>query len=231
LFSAVVLWILTAGSLRAADSLSYQQDGSRKAAVRVRNWCDGYMKGMCSSGTGTLTAVSDGRGLVLTAGHLFEGKVGSITVDFSDGQSSGARLLAVDKKLDLAALLIYAPQSIEPIPLTDTDPKLGEKVEIWGYGPKKFRSFLATVSKPIDTNGDQPHSLVGAQGVKNHMVTVPGDSGGPMVQEGKLVGVHWGYRGAANDPRRCVHAVGCHRIRSWLRNRVHSPICENCLAQ
>ena len=49
------------------------------------------------------------------------------------------------------------------------------------------------------------------------------DSGGPMVQDGKLVGVHWGYRGAETDPRRCVHAVGAVRIRSWLGAALSAP--------
>src|SRR5436853_298551 len=111
------LWLTLAAPLAAEEMLSYQQEGPRKAAARVRNWRDGYLQGTSCCGTGTLTAVADGRGLVLTAGHLFEDRVGPITVDFSDGQTSGARLLALDKKLDLAALWIYAPEGIEPVPL------------------------------------------------------------------------------------------------------------------
>ena len=57
-------------------------------------------------------------------------------------------------------------------------------------------------------SGDVPQALVGAQGVKDKQVTIPGDSGGAMISGGHLVAVHWGYRGANEDPRRCVHALG-----------------------
>ncbi|MBI3463663.1 MAG: trypsin-like peptidase domain-containing protein [Planctomycetes bacterium] len=193
------------------------------AAARVKNWISGYGQGPLYAGTGTLTKVDGKHGLVLTAAHIFEGQVGPITVEFPDGQVSGGRLLAIDPKLDVAALLIFAPRGIEPVPLAKEKPSVGDEVEIWGYGPKRFRSFLAQVSMPIAVEGDEPKALVGAQGVQDKMVTIPGDSGGPMVQDGELVGVHWGYRGAETDPRRCIHAVGCDRIRDWLAKALSAP--------
>jgi hypothetical protein len=167
-----------------------------------------------------LTEVHGREGVVLTAAHVVEDRKGPITVEFFDGQISGARLLAIDPKLDVAALVIYAPRGIEPVPVATANPELGQKVEIWGYGPKKFRSFAALVSRPIVLTGDAPETLIGARGVDKGEVTIPGDSGGPMIQDGKLVGVHWGYRGAAADPRRCVHALGCRSIGGWLRSRL-----------
>jgi hypothetical protein len=193
------------------------------AAARVKNWISGYGRGPLYTGTGTLTWADAKHGLVLTAAHIFEGQVGPITVEFPNGQVSGGRVLAIDPKLDVAALWVFAPRGIKPVPLAQGKPKVGAEVEIWGYGPKRFRSFLAQVSLPIPVAGDEPQALVGAQGVQNKMVTIPGDSGGPMVQDGKLVGVHWGYRGAETDPRRCVHAVGCDRIRSWLGSALSAP--------
>ena len=163
-------------------------------------------------------------GLVLTAAHLFEGKIGPITVEFKDGQISGARILAIDRKLDVAALWIYAPKGIRPVPIADHDPQLGEQVEIWGYGPKRFRSFVARVAKPIPLEGDVPEALVAAQGVENKQVTIPGDSGGPMVCDGSIVAVHWGYRGGEDDPRRCVHALGCGKLRDWLKTELTPSI-------
>ena len=221
--NTLLVLLLVCAPLSAKEPLSFQQSGKRMAAARVKNWISGYNRGPLYAGTGTLTTVDGKYGLVLTAAHIFEGKVGPITVEFENGQVSGGRLLAIDPKLDVAALWIYAPKGIEPVPLAKAKPSVGAEVEIWGFGPKRFRSFVAQVSMPIPVAGDEPQALVGAQGVQDKMVTIPGDSGGPMVQDGQLVGVHWGYRGAATDPRRCVHAVGCERIRSWLAGALSAP--------
>ena len=214
-----------------ADPDSFQQDGSRMAAARVRNWVSGYHQpGPTVNGTGTLTAVDDGEGLVLTAAHLFDKEIGPITVEFHDGQISGARILAIDRKLDVAALWIYAPKGILPVPIAEHEPELGEQVEIWGYGPKRFRSFLARVSEPIPREDDVPEALVAAQGVRDNQVTIPGDSGGPIIRGGTIVAVHWGYRGDDDDPRRCVHALGCDMLRHWLEEELEPTIWRRCLA-
>jgi hypothetical protein len=219
----VVVLLFVGTEISRADTVSFEQAGPRKAAARVRNWFSGYHQGPLCNGTGTLVSVEHGRGVVLTAAHLFAEAIGPITVEFYDGQISGATLLALDKHLDVAALWIYAPRGIEPLPLAnDSSPQLGDQLEIWGYGPERFRSFLAVRSSPIPFFADQPGSLLGAQGVENHMVTIPGDSGGAVVWRGRLVGMHWGYRGAEDDPRRCVHAVNARQLRSWLNSRLNA---------
>jgi len=213
------------------ESVSYRQDGARQAAARVKNWVSGYQQpGPAVSGSGTLTAVDGDAALVLTAAHLFEGKVGPITVEFADGQISGARILAIDRKLDVAALWIYAPHGIKPVPIAARAPKVGEKVEIWGFGPKRFRSFSARVARPIPLAGDVHGALVAAQGVQDHQVTIPGDSGGPMIRNGQIVAVHWGYRGGEEDPRRSVCALGCDTLRGWLKTHLSASVWQRCMA-
>jgi hypothetical protein len=228
LFLASVVLATPTGPL---DVVSYEQEGSRMAAARVKNWASGYKQpGPAVTGTGTLAAVDGKAGLVLTAAHLFEGEVGPVTVEFKNGQTSGARILAIDPKLDVAALWIWAPKGIKPVPIAEGNPRLGQPVEIWGYGPKRFRSFRAKVSDPIPLAGDLPWTLVAAQGVQDKQVTIPGDSGGPIISQGKIVAVHWGYRGTKEDPRRCVHALGCVTLRDWLRAQLAPALWQRCVA-
>ena len=225
LLSLVVLVLITPGLSPGspapnAETVSYEQNRARMAAVRIKNWISGYQQpGPLVTGSGTLAAIDGREALVLTAAHLFEGKVGPISVEFTDGQLSGTSILAIDQKLDLAALWMYAPKEIEPVPLAQHDPAIGQQVEIWGFGPRRFRSFLAEVSLPIPAKGDVPSALVAAEGVEDRQVTIPGDSGGPMISQGKLVGVHWGYRAINGTRRRCVHAVGCNTMRRLAQDQ------------
>jgi S1-C subfamily serine protease len=224
----IVCWLVFASNAWTSP-VSYEQHGTRMAAARISHWFNGYMRAPVCRGTGTFIARQDERGLVLTAAHLFEDGSGPITVEFSDGQVSGATLLAKDDQLDVAALWIYAPREIQPLPLGDADPKVGEQLEIWGYGPDRFRSFTAMVASPRLVAGEPPDSLIGAQGIQDRMVTIPGDSGGPMVRGDRLVGVHWGYRGINGDPERAVQAVPSLRLRSWLQTRLDGSVREPML--
>ena len=169
-------------------------------------------------------------GLVLTAGHLFEDKIGPITVEFHDGQVSGARILAIDKKLDVAALWIFAPKGIAPMPLGRSRPAAGPAGGNLGLWPQAVPLIPARVARPIPMDGDMPHTLVAAQGVVDKQVTIPGDSGGPMVADGHIVAVHWGYRGGEEDPRRCVHALGCSTLNEWLRSELDPTLWRTCLS-
>ena len=216
--TALVL-LLGTSSAAWADTVSYSQQGARLATARIRHWFSGYGQVPLCCGTGTLVGVDGTRGLVLTVAHLFEDGKGPITVEFADGQVSGATLLARDVQLDVAALWIYAPHGIRPLPISKAEPTLGEQLEIWGYGPERFRSFLAVAARPLLDEGEDAHEFLSAQGVEDHMVTIPGDSGGPVVYSGQLVGVHWGYRGTLDDPRRAVHAAPSQLIRTWLTGR------------
>ncbi len=51
-----------------------------------------------------------------------------------------------------------------------------------------------------------------------------------MISDGHLVAVHWGYRGASEDPRRCVHALGAEKQRDWLKSALTPGIWSRCIA-
>jgi hypothetical protein len=216
----------TSATSSAKDS--FEQSGSRQAAVQIKNWMSGYHKAPYAAGSGTMTAVEGSEALVLTAAHLFDEKVGPITVEFHDGQVSGGRILAIDPKLDVAALWIYAPKKIAPVPLGQHNPAIGQRVEVWGFGPRRFRSFLAELTLPEPEPADREPWLLAAQGIEKKQITIFGDSGGPMVREGKLVGVHWGYTNSEGDSRKYVRAVGCDKLREWLKGRLSNDLFQRC---
>ncbi len=64
-------------------------------------------------GSGTLVAVNESSGLVVTNWHVVRDAAGPITVFFPDGFRSAAVLLRTDRDWDLAALAIRRP-NVQP---------------------------------------------------------------------------------------------------------------------
>ena len=210
--------LLAAPAAYSQEISSFDQLGARRAVARIVNWPDGYHKGSFYTGTGTLTQLHGDKALVLTAAHIFEQGKGPITVEFYDGQLSGGRLLAVDKKLDVAAVLIFARAASIRFRLPTIIRRWATR---WKSGAM-VRAFplVRGANLAADSAGRRPpQTLIGARGVNKGEVTIPGDSGGPVIREGRLVGVHWGYRSAATTGR-CVHALGCETINGWIRGKV-----------
>ena len=133
-----------------AESVSYEQAGSRMAVARVRNWISGYQKpGPTVNGTGTLTAIDGNEGLILTAAHLFESEVGPITVEFFAALWGPARMPAdIAQRLskELAAI-IARPQIREQIDRhgfalaastpAELDAFTRRQMDAWGRGFKE----------------------------------------------------------------------------------------------
>ena len=78
--------------------------------------------GAASYGSGSLVAVNESSGLVLTNWHVVRDVAGPIVVYFPDGFYSVAYLLRTDRDWDLAALAIRRP-NVQPIPLATQPPR------------------------------------------------------------------------------------------------------------
>jgi len=156
--------------------------------------------GQIVRGSGTLVTPT----LVLSAAHVFKRR-GPTTVWFGQQRRSATVLLA-NADFDVALLrLASAPTGIAPIPIASTPPPIGAKVEVWG----RDRSFDGTVVSAMGSPGID----FGVQG-RYGQVTVPGDSGGAVIFNNTLVGVHWGYR--TQNQHALVHAARCDVIKEWL---------------
>jgi len=138
-----------------------------------------------SLGSGSLIAVSQYHGLVLTNWHVVQGATGQVVVAFPDGFRSGATVLRTDKDWDLAALAVWRPPHVEPIPLAGEAPRPGEPLTIAGYGPGSYRSATGRCVQYLSPGERYPFELVELSAQARN-----GDSGGPIFnQRGELAGV------------------------------------------
>lgn len=141
----------------------------------------------CGEHGGAAGTVWHSSGLVVTNAHVI-GR-GQPRVILPDGKVCGARVLARDRSLDLAALSVDA-EGLSPIALGDsTSLEPGQFVMAMGhpFGVK------GAVTAGIVMDGDSDHLEVKypEQLVAVNLPLRPGNSGGPLVDsEGRLVGIN-----------------------------------------
>jgi S1-C subfamily serine protease len=140
-------------------------------------------------GSGTLVDVTDDgtEGLVLTCAHLFTEGVGQIVVEFPQGKSHGAKLIAIDRGADLAALAISKPDG--PRATVNFAVEKNQPVRACGFGPAgAYECATGPVVGEV-SDAEQVSMLIG-DAVRS------GDSGGGVFDsDGNLVAVVWGEAG------------------------------------
>lgn len=140
-----------------------------------------------SLGSGSLVAVNETHGLVITNWHVVCEATGQITVAFPDGFRSPAAVLRTDRDWDLAALAIWRPQ-VQPVPLSDQTPRLGETLTIAGYGSDSYRAVSGRCTQYVSPGPNRPFEMVELSAGARQ-----GDSGGPILNSrGELAGVLFG---------------------------------------
>ena len=140
-----------------------------------------------SVGSGTLVAIGQHHGLVVTNWHVVRDAKGEISVAFPDGFRSGASVLKVDEDWDLAALLIWRPH-VTPVPIASTPPRPGDALTIAGYGQGNYRSVKARCTQYVSPGDNFPYEMVEVSAEARD-----GDSGGPILNDrGELAGVLFG---------------------------------------
>jgi hypothetical protein len=140
-----------------------------------------------SYGSGSLVAVDETSGLVLTNWHVVRDAAGPIVVHFPDGFHSGAVLLRVDRDWDLAALAIRRP-NVQPIPLASQTPQPGDPLTIIGYGGGSYRAVTGQCTQYVSPGDNFPMEMVELSAPARN-----GDSGGPILNSrGELAGVLFG---------------------------------------
>jgi len=182
---AALSWLMfVVLALACSAAASGQSSPCHQAVCRVHN----QLGAVANVGSGTLVdKTEDGsQGLVLTCWHLFREGNGKIVVEFGNGQTHGARIVAHDEKADLAALVISKPWP-EPVQVgfvLDQNARLSA----CGFGSSgRYRCAHGIVIG--ESHGEGQQSLLVSDAVRS------GDSGGGVFDEqGRLVAVIWGER-------------------------------------
>lgn len=124
-------------------------------------------------------------GLIITASHVIYSQDTPMTIKFLNGcvTSGGIVLQANDYYSDgfndIAIIKALIPDSVVPIELSDKKPECGEEVELAGYGAEKFRHW----------NADYGGTISERDGIIVFSWGIQGDSGGPIMYKGKVIGV------------------------------------------
>ena len=161
----------------------------------------------CQPGTETGSGAFVGDDVVLTAAHTLRG-AREITVSRGD-QSVAAEIVAFDPDNDLA----YLRADIDPHhPLTvDARPIIpGSRGSAWVVRDGEAVRLDVTVVRPIRINTEDIYidALVTRPGIELEADIQPGDSGGPVIVDGSVIGVLWArsrnseLRAYAIDPDR-----------------------------
>jgi hypothetical protein len=159
------------------------QSNSTAASCRIHNQLPG---GVANAGSGTLIdALPDGsRGLILTCAHLFSEGTGQVVVEFPDGRTHGALVVAIDHQADLAALEIARPA----VPAVELNRELStaSPLTACGFGPTG--AYRCITGPTIGYSEGAGQTNVRIQGAVRS-----GDSGGGVFDNrGRLVAVVWG---------------------------------------
>ncbi|NLE39713.1 MAG: trypsin-like peptidase domain-containing protein [Pirellulaceae bacterium] len=163
-----------------------------------------------SLGSGALVAVSEQYGLVVTNWHVVRDGNGTATVVFPDGFSSPATVARVDRDWDLAALVIWRPR-VQPIPLGNQRPEIGEPLWIAGYGKGSYRMVSGQCTQYLSPGRKLPFDMIELSAGARQ-----GDSGGPILnQQGELAGVLFGAAWGKTSGSHCL------RVRQFLDPVLH----------
>ena len=157
-------------------------------------------------GSGVLIGQQDGAGYVATCRHV-AALSPAISIGWYDGHWGIGRVIAVSAQSDVALIRTSPPPAgIEHVCLgAVTDwPKQGSTVHMFGHGGRDGRLMHWSDSVQGYVRGSEPDLIVLPPSA------IPGDSGGPIVQNGKVVGLVSQGGGATLGPnvvalQRLVH--------------------------
>lgn len=142
-----------------------------------------------AGGSGTLVGVKDGKGLVISCAHVFEGNNRSPKVRFSDSDTRlPAQLVGINPSLDLSALTIDAPKGcVSAKSVRAAEPTDGTLTAIGYPWYSRGRSPHYTKGKYLEYRDNDVKFLA------KPYVHSGFSGGGLFAPDGAMVGVVCGY--------------------------------------
>jgi hypothetical protein len=124
-------------------------------------------------------------GLIITASHVVENSDILFKVNFNNGCiTDGGKVIKKNSYImdgfnDIAIIRALIPDSVKPMELSAEKPECGTELELAGFGASQFRHWLAPYCGTV-YNQD---------GLVVFSWAIQGDSGGPVIYKGKVIGV------------------------------------------
>jgi len=124
-------------------------------------------------------------GLILTASHCVSDMSILFDVEFFDGSKTLKNTVVRDLPIyadpdnDLAIIRALIPSDVVPVEISSINPDCGDEIMMSGYGTGSVRHWRAIYGGTKMKSGG--HILFSW--------AIQGDSGGPVIHEGKVVGV------------------------------------------
>jgi len=134
--------------------------------------------------------------VVVTADHVVDSPTG-IRIKFEDGKSiRDCSVISRNREADVATIRCKVPKDVEPIAISDEEVEEGDVLKFCGRYRRKFSGVASCLVYDNEVWAD--------------VVVFPGDSGGAVMLDGKLVAViSGGLRWAANQPQRTWPCRSC----------------------
>lgn len=134
-------------------------------------------------GSGTIIERRDKAAYVLTCWHtLRDGGAKNVFV-VANGRRYPARVKHTDRTWDVAVLAIADP-GIAPIPMATADPRKGQAISLAGFGSGSYRQVSGTLA-----GFAAPQSGAAFEWMRVSAGARMGDSGGPFLYRGRVVGL------------------------------------------
>ena len=159
-------------------------------------------RGGTSLGSGTLVAIRDDYGIVVTNWHVVRDASEPVIVVFPGGFRSLGRVLKTDRDWDLAAVAIDRPD-VEPVSLSIVAPRAGDFLTIAGYGAGSYRAATGRCTQYLSPGRRLPFEMV-----EFSTAARQGDSGGPIFNDcGELAGVLFGAGSGTTSGSYCLRVA------------------------